>query len=63
MITPIILAIFILKVTANVSFTTCKSNIKGSDSPNSCPNDNHHRKSTLDAKLPIKLPITKPANK
>ena len=36
-ITPIMLAMFILNIAANVSFTTLKSKTNGVVSPNSCP--------------------------
>ena len=62
-ITPIMLAMFILNISANVTFAIPKSSTSGefADSPNSWPYDSHHRKSTPDVSCPIKPPITSPA--
>ena len=54
------LAIFIFRVNPNVNFIMFKSNTTGLDNPNSCPYDNHHRKSTFDASSPNNPPITNP---
>ena len=55
------LAIFILNMIANCSVITPRSSFKGSDKPNSCPYDNHHKKLTPDVSSPISPPITSPA--
>ena len=57
---PIILAIFILNISANVIFTILKSNTNGLSNPNCCPNPIQLSQLTFCAKSPSNPPTTNP---
>ena len=57
---PIILAIFILNISANVIFTILKSNTSGLSNPNCCPNPIQLSQLTFCAKSPSNPPTTNP---
>ena len=57
------LAMFILNISPNVSFSTLKSNTIGLSNPNCCSYESHQSHDTPDANFPSNPPITNPANK